>query len=997
LKRSVLALTFNRATLSLALLVGVASPCALSSPWQPSADAVSPSPGVSSTLTIKQLHHTALTAENGAPQFISSMAQDAQGFLWLVSNGSLYRYDGVKFDRTLGSRLPPGLLMTVYATPSGDLWLGYLLGGVARVHEGRITFYPFGKDIPSGTPFDFRQTPDGVLWVGCTNGLARFVNGAWHAASKEYGYDGRRLSQMVTTQDGSLWIGGADFAMVLRPGSHQFVELPLAEAEQEILRSPNVEWWHQGLHPGQRMRDASGAIWDGTSQGIRRYRELAAQDHDQPGVVDTYTTADGLSDDNVVGLYGDREGSIWVFTVTGLDQFRTSRATPVMFDKTIFKPAVAFDAQNTAWVGNLRGGYRIASGQKPEATPLMGTFVTLIAADPSGTVWFADNGGLHKIVGDKAISIPLPPHIAAEDFTNSYRAIAFGDGPVTWLSIAGAGVYALKNNAWQKDGALHGLPDDMALRMSFDHRGRLWILYSDGRIALVDHGAIRVYGKSDGLAIGIPTSISIGEDQIWVAGTTGIARFAEGRFIPLKLADSQLSEGFTGLVQRQNGDLWAHGNSGLIWITQAEINQAIDDPGYAVKAKVLGPEDGIVGLTDKIGPFPTLVPDHEGRLWVSTASSLAWIDPNHIPLNDIKPHPVIDALIVGDKSYPGDQLAELPMDTHNVRIVFTAASLRTPDEVQFEYKLDGVDPNWERSREGRQVNYMNLDHGQYLFHVRAVNEDGVAGDHEAVMRFTIAPAFYQRWWFQLLVAVLAVVLLWRLYVMRVNYLLGLFRAKVDERERIARELHDTLLQSAQGLLLLIESVSRAPADEDVRPRLRRVVSAARLTVVEGRKSVAMLRGDDQIDLVKELAEYANSLASDFGVPFYYTVEGHAFALNQGARHELLLALREAITNAFQHAKARHIAMHLRYEFWRLKASVVDDGVGIEKELLKEGGRSGHWGLSGMRERVEALGGRCRIVPAEGGGTVVQIAVSASRIYAAGMLRRIAERRLAPSR
>jgi ligand-binding sensor domain-containing protein/two-component sensor histidine kinase len=980
LKHSVTASPFKRVAVSLALLIAIVGPHVNASTGQPSALAPSRALGISQDLAINQLHHTAFNAESGVPPFISSMAQDSHGFLWLASSSGLYRFDGLKFDDSLESKLPPGLIQTVYATSSGDLWLGYRLGGLARVHEGQITAYPFGKDIPSGTPFDFRQTPDGVVWVGCTNGLARFVNGAWRAVGAEYGYDGRRLLQMVTTQDGSLWAGGTDFAMVLRPGAHRFVDVPPAEAEEEILRSPDVEWWHYGSNSGQRMRDSGGAMWVGSPQGIRRYRAPSDGHGDQSEVADTYTAADGLTDNEVLAFFEDREGGVWVTTLTGIDQFRVNRVTPIIFDRSMVKPAVAFDADGVAWVGNIWSGYRIVPGLKPETAPLLGTYVSLIAEDPNGTIWFSNDSGLHKIVDGKSVLVPSPPHISGSEFANSYQAIAFGPNNVVWLSISGAGLYALKDGEWQKDGGLHGLPDDLALRISFDHRGRLWLLYSDGRVALVDHGSIRVYTKSDGLTIGVPTALSDTHDQIWLAGSEGLARFDEKQFIGLKMADSHLSEGLTGLVPLQNGDLWIHGDSGLIWLPGSEIKRAIGDSSYAVKARAFGAQDGVVGVTDKIRPLPSLVPGHDGRLWVTTNSAVAWIDPHGVPVNDTKPYPVIDTLEAGDKYYPGDRDASLPVGTRNVQIAFTAGALRIPSKVHFEYRLDGVDPDWQSSQESRQASYTNLGHGQYIFHVRAANEDGVAGDHEASMRFTIDPAFYEQTWFRILCVLLVITALWRLYVMRVRYLVGVFRAKVQERERIARELHDTLLQSVQGLLFLIESVSRAPADEDIRDRLRDAISAARQTIAEGRGSVTMLRVDDQeIDLVKLLGDYAKQLSDDFGIPFRCTVVGESSTLNQQGGHELMLALREALTNAFQHAKAGHIDLYLHYGFWRFKAEVVDDGSGIEALVLREGGKSGHWGLPGMRERVEALGGICRIVSAKDMGTRVQISVRAGRI------------------
>jgi len=979
------------------LLVAFASLYSESSISQPYDQEMRPSLVASRDLTIKQLHHTAYTAEVGAPQFASGITQDTHGFLWIVSGADLYRFDGVRFDRPLSSKLPPGLLNSVYGASTGDLWIGYLLGGVARVHEGQVTFYPFGKDIPSGTPFDFRQTPDGILWVGCTNGLAQFVNGAWHAVGKKYGYDGRRILQMVTTKDGSLWVGGIDFAMVLRPGTHRFVNVQLAQAEEEILRSPNVEWWHYGTDSGARMRDNSGALWVGTAQGIRRYRNDYTGQDDRAGDVETYTTADGLSNNGIVDLHGDRDGDVWVTTVTGLDQFRSTPVTPIVFDKPILKPTLAFDANSVAWVGNIWNGYRIAPDSKPEPTSLLGNFVSLIAADPLGTIWFANSQGLYKIIDQKSVPVPLPPGLPSREYSNSYRAIAFGTNNVVWLSIAGAGLYAMRDGVWQKDGGLRGLPDDLALRLAFDGQGRLWILYSDGRIALVDHGAIRVYTKTDGLDLGAATAISATNHQIWVAGIDGIARFTGNRFISLKFADQVESKGVTGLVQTRRGDLWVHDDNGLTWITGDEIRHATIDSSYAVKARIFGPQDGVVGDVDKISPLPGLALSPDGRLWISMNLGVAWVDPNNVPVNNTKPYPVIDGLYADGKYYSGDKDANLPIGTRSLRIDFTAASLRNPGGVRFEYKLGGVDRDWEIAQQVREASYTNLRYGKYVFRVRASNEDGGGGDNEAAMRFTIDPHFYQMAWFKILCAALAAIAIWRLYLLRVNYLLSISRATVQERERIARELHDTLLQSVQGLLFLIESASRAPPDEDIRPLLRNAITSARTTIAEGRSSVVMLRGDEEkIDLVDRLVSFADGLSGDFNVSFRYAVRGYPSALDSSAGHELLLALREVLSNAFQHAKAKHIDLSVAFELWHLKATVADDGEGIEKTVLDEGGRSGHWGLQGVRERVDALRGRCQITSAAGQGTVVQISIGSRQIYASSVLRRVIERSIAAS-
>lgn len=927
-----------------------------------------------STAFDSQFEHTAFRASDGAPQWATDITQDAQGFLWFASNSGLLRFDGLRFDPRPAHAFPTGLIQAVYATPDGDLWVGYRLGGVARLHDGKVDVYPFGGAIPSGTAFAFRRTPDGAVWLICTNGVARFVDGRWEAIGASWGYHGQRLSDAFLTSDGSLMLLDADGkTLVLSRGGHRFVEETAEVAESSLRTSPKTQWWFYApqLHGGLLATDH--ALWTADSDGLHR---------ESGGKSTSFALAQGLSSNTVGELLEDREGNIWATTAEGVDRFRPVRLTGLTFDAAVIKPTTAIDGDGVLWIGDVAGLHRMAPGALPKPERVAGAagYNSLLAPSPDGWVWIGNEQGLERRRGDRRESIPGPA--GAEGIGHQKQAITWTAKGDVWLSVAGLGLYRRNEAGWQKDGGIVGLPDDLATVLATDNRDRIWAFYSDGSLYRIEVDRARRFAVNEGFDVGVPTVAILGGRYAAAGGSAGVQLVVGDRFVRLRTVPGDALDGTTGIVEQDNGDLWVTANRGLLHIAAADVAASLRDPGHENMAMVVASAAELGGAVDKIRPLPSMIADGHQRLWINSWSGVGWLDPGHLVGNPVRLAPVIDQVEIDGVATPVTDGLAIPAGAHRLRIEFTAAGLRSPADIRFEYRLDPVDTTWHSTLQ-RQIDYTNVLHGTYRFRLRVMNEDGVAGEQDTSWAFRISPSFDQTWWFRALVAVLAIALVWFGYTLRLRHVLRQAKTRNAERVRIARELHDTLLQSVQGLLLLVQSAAKASGEPVVRGRLEDAARAARETIKEGRDRVGALRAEQQsVDLETELAD-STERYSQFGetTRFRLIVTGRPRPLKGENGRSLLLVAREAISNAHQHARASRIEVLLRYRMFGCQVIVRDNGRGFAggHDDGKQEARS-HWGIPGMRERLRDMGGSVRF-HSTAHGTQVTITVPRAAIYA----------------
>jgi signal transduction histidine kinase len=444
--------------------------------------------------------------------------------------------------------------------------------------------------------------------------------------------------------------------------------------------------------------------------------------------------------------------------------------------------------------------------------------------------------------------------------------------------------------------------------------------------------------------------------------------------------------------------LWLNTACALVRISRTEIEAWIADPSHIVQSTTWDAADGFRLSGVAPGTFgPTVAKAADGKLWFHTGDGIQTVDPRHVAFNRIPPPVHILEIVADQKTYwqnlPGASALDvrLPSRIYDLQIEYTALSMTAPEKVRFKYQLIGQDRDWKEVVNKREVQYTNLAPGSYRFRVIASNNSGVWNEQGDMLEFSIAPAYYQTNWFRVLCAILILGLLLGAYQLRLRHLHHEFEmaldARVDERTRIARELHDTLLQSFQGLLLRLQTVSQILRDRpmEAQEQLDSTIEQAAQAITEGRDAVQGLRSStvERNDLALAISTVGEELASNGTKErpaFRVAVEGNSRNLHPIIRDEIYKVATEAMRNAFRHAHARRVEVEVRYDDEQFRLRIRDDGKGIDPTVLSRQGSERHYGLHGMRERATLIGGKFTVWSEVGEGTELELCVPASKAY-----------------
>jgi signal transduction histidine kinase len=548
-------------------------------------------------------------------------------------------------------------------------------------------------------------------------------------------------------------------------------------------------------------------------------------------------------------------------------------------------------------------------------------------------------------------------------------------GGVWWAAFLNRPLQRYRSGRWEAP--YPALPQERIMALLSDSRDRLWIGYHGNRMALVDHGAIRSIDAADGLDIGNVLCIVEHHGQLWVAGENGVARYDGRRFVALRTGDGYPLRGISGMLFTAAGDLWLHGHEGAFRIAADQAN-AFVRTGAKVHYELLGKEEGLTGNVQPTGPFPSIVEAADGVLWVSSTSGAMLINPPTIRRDSLPPTVLIRAVASDGKTYPLADPLRLPIGASNLHVAYTATSLSVPERTRFRYRLLGVDDDWQDAGGRREAFYTNLEPGAYRFQVIAANRDGVWNPAGATLEIEIPPTFVQTLWFKALcaLAVLALVMLaWRSRVAQMARLIeARHMERLHERERIARALHDTFLQEAQGTVLMMHTaMAQIPPSLPARAAMERGIGYIEKAMIEGRDEVMGLRSSARADepLGDALQRYGDRLAAGLPPGFRMQVRGTPRKLAPLVKDEVFAIGREAIWNAFRHADATEIELDLVYDAGGLTMLVSDNGKGIAPEVLARG-ENGHWGLVGIRERAGHIGAKLDIGNRDTGGAFLRL-------------------------
>ena len=958
--------------------------------------------------------HTAPNPEPHAPVYVSriwrtqdglpenrirAISQTPDGYLWIGTSGGLARFDGVRFvvyARFNTPTLTDDNIRALAVAKDGSLWIATDGGGLIHYKDGR--FKPFGPNEGLTNEFVGAVMEDsrGTVWAGTNRGLFRGDGVRFVRMDEELRLPNITFYGLQEGSDGRVFAGGPSGLFSIENGK---------------LRPYGIRNELEGIYRMRGLRD--GSLWLGTNIGLRISRN--GKQESRP--LDTKSMVGAISEDHA--------GNVWLGTLgDGLyhiqnGQQTASRVPTALPDNSI--SAIFEDREQNIWVGTADGLVRLNApdvGVLNSRNGLSDDNVTTVYCDRRGSVWLTTvTGGVYRYAGGQLERVVLPPPANTLRIRGAHEDSS-GD---FWFGSDTEGVVRVANGIASHFTMAQGLRNN-GIQTFFEDRDRnLWIGTTSG-ISRWDGSRFTNYYLQDGLAYGWVRSFAEDRNGDVLVGTDrGISRFHKGKFVTDPafaqlsrdriwsiLPDSQdtlwLATRGAGLVRVRNGKisrittkdgllsnaifhvigdsagrLWMSGPLGLSSAAIADLNAAADGKLDSGAVLAYGIGQGLESTQINGGVQPAGCVASDGELWFPGVKGAIHFKPQKPPASQHSPVR-LETVLVDHQVVPlADEIIVGP-GRRRVEIEFTASSLRAPERVTFRHKLDSFDERWITAIGRRAAYYDNLPPGRYRFQVVAGDGSLKDGSSQASVSLIVQPYFYQTklfyaFAFAVACACAAGVLLFQARQARYRYNL-----RLAERTRIAREMHDTVVQGCVGVSTLIEAaVCSARSDQDqMLECLDNARVHLRLTLDEARQALSDLRHDSfENGLPGALSELTQAVKEEKGVPVTLEVAGAAMRLADSTNRTLLLVTREAIRNAVAHGSPSEVDVRLCFEQSGIRLSISDNGCGLDASSARLAA-SGHFGILGMRERMEQIGGSLEITSSPGGGTTVTAYIPLAR-------------------
>jgi signal transduction histidine kinase/ligand-binding sensor domain-containing protein len=951
---------------------------------------------------LEDMAHMSWVRRDGAPSDITALAQTKDGYLWIGSGLGLFRFDGLQFSSypftAADPQLPSSNISALAADKEGGLWIGYRMGGISYLRDGKKADYDRRSGLVSESTEQLVCRDDGSVWATADGRLMHFTGTEWENYSAKHGLASDGLYSLFFDRDGNLWTAYSEHVFELKKGADQFepVVLPNHAVNQFAQTSDGTIWisdaWNSvrplfGNDAGRAVRlpgvplllvDNAGSLWLAhDTGGITRVKQPGGAQQQ----VENYTPTDGLTDGQTRAILNDKQGTIWIGTARGLDRFQASPMTPFHGVRIDYYPAIVADKTSGIWIDDMdKPLMRLRDGKLSFLGKAHGS--SSLFQDKDGAVWLHDPI-THKFYRYAEASA-APQEIAVPDAAKDVENWCFGQEPqgAMLACFEGHGLWRY-TGTWEQVKA-PGLPTESPLSLIRGKAGRVWLGYPHNQIALDDESGFHIYGPNEGLALNAVLTFYEADDLTLAAGSDGLAYFDGQRFHSMRLRSPDLLRNISGIVRDRFGYLWLNGGAGIIRLAPEEWKAALSDPAHAMDFQFFSERDGLFGSPAQSKPTPSAVVDREGKLWFATSGHLVSIDPADAKSEPAAPQVFVQNVLVNGSILRPSEPGAFRVDArhlHSLEFDYIAVDLRSPHRVQYQYRLEGQDADWQDAGARRQAYYTNLPPGNYQFHVRAAMGTGPWGEMQAGLPFMVAPAFYQTRWFLLLCAITLLALAALIYRRRVALVAermdAQFQARLSERTRIAQELHDTLLQGVLSASMQLNVANDQMDDQPAKPIVERVLNLLSRVIEDGRNAVQGLRISSERG--EDLAHAFSQIPEELGIreteSFRVVEEGAPRPVNPLVRDDVYRIGREAVANALRHSGARSIEISIDYAMEELRLHVRDNGCGMDSKTLKTG-RDRHWGLSGMRERAEKIGGSLTLWSSRESGTEVDLRIPA---------------------
>ncbi|HVO97085.1 MAG TPA: two-component regulator propeller domain-containing protein [Bryobacteraceae bacterium] len=964
-----------------------------------------PALGLDPNRTLTQYYHRIWQAQQGLPEgTIYTILQTHEGYLWLGTQGGLIRFDGVRFDKfenirrtpsanawirgavedsrhalwlstadsgllrvdgdTVQRFLPSENVQCLAKSRNGDIW-ACAAQGIARVTaDGKLTIYSTVEGLASKNTRAVCEGGDGTIWVASDNKSLNAWDGARFIPRKlqKLPADGT-IRAMECSGDG-VWVGSAEGLLHVTPSGERLFTVKDGLADTRVLCL-------------SRGRD--GSLWVGTRNGFSRMRN---------GEIESYRPEEGLSQSTVYSIVEDAEGSLWVGTKNGLNQFLSGRALPYTAKEGLPSNEtgpILQDKAGTIWIGMLGAGLSRFDGRKfatlTTAQGLASNTVYALAEDHQGALWAGTTAGIDmlregRIARHYATGQGLP--------AASVRALFIDHKGTLWVGTE-------KGPASLRDGAFSvpaGIPPELRgtiAAIGEDREGRILFALEHASLYIYENGAAREL-LDNGAPVRDVDAIYLDPDGgIWI-GTQGfgLKLLDRGRITTFLIRDGMFDNEIYGVMLDRKDRLWMACSKGLFSVRRSDLVKFANGGLKKLLSTTYSPMDALRTIECRSGVQPGSIHTSDGRLWFSTIRGLYVFDPNHLTLNIPAPPVVIEETTVNGEPVAPQAIGAIPPGLKNLEFTYTGLTFVQPNRVKFRYMLEGFDKNWIDAGTRREAFYTNLPPAKYRFRVTACNADAVCNEAGAEVAFSLAPHFYQQPWFAVLCVLGLALAGWSIYQMRIHRLREQFNIILTERSRIARELHDTLIQGLSGITMEMQALAARLRSPEERAKLEEIVRDAGTCLRETRRSVAGLRSarGPGSGLAAAIAEAAKHITEAKAVRLRLRLGKSPADLSPEVQYNLLRIASEAMNNSVKHSGAKSIEVAMESTAEQLKLSVRDDGSGFSRENGNVG--PGHYGLIGMRERAAQIGAELEVDTEPGRGTTITVLLPAGSRQTAGV-------------
>jgi ligand-binding sensor domain-containing protein/signal transduction histidine kinase len=939
-------------------------------------------------------------ASDGLPeQTVQAFAQTPDGYLWIGTTGGLVRFDGAQFtvfDRQNTPALRENSVFCLMVSRNGALWIGTEGGGLARYAHGEFRSWSARDGLSNDFVRKLAEDANGVIWAGTDNGLLRLegdrfvrVDGAngiptlavhsiyldragrlWVGGSKLLCLDGaktaeftlpgeasqNRVKSIIQTADGAIWVGTVSGLNQMRPGRSAFERVSGVEGTVRVL-----------------LQASDGALWIGTiGEGAFEYRD---------GVLTQITEPDSLPSNTVLNFFEDSERNFWIGTQAGMMRLTRSQASVVSLPQANDADfgTISQDRDGSFWIASTLLFHMTNGSITPRALPgLAGVHVRSVYRDRSGVLWVGTDGdGLYRLASGNTL------HLTTRDglSNNFVRAIAQGRDGSMWVA-ADEGISHIVISDAHPHIIGYQMRDGLAYfstrALLVDHRGDVWI-GTDRGLSHMRDGAFLSDAATTALAqMKIWTIHEDSDGGLWF-GTrnSGLFRYRDGKLAHFTAEDGLSGNAIYQVLEDSAGHLWMSGPNGVSLLNRHELDAQADSFPRRFALTFYSTADMAANTEIYGGTQPAGCITAEGDVWFPSN-----LGPLHIPharQAPLPPPPLrIQSVLADGRTVPLTDPIVLQPGISRLELAFAPIQLRSQGGLRFRYLLEGFEKTWSTNALARTADYTNLPAGHYHFRVETFELDNPGAVSEATIAVVKRPFFYRTWWFTALCVALVALLIYGAYQYRVRQVRARFEAVLEERSRLAREMHDTVIQGCTGVSALLEALSMdgskdASGDGEETGLMGFARLQLRTTIDEARDAIWNLRqtDGDAGRLGEKLESMTLQVSGEFHLPIEYSTQGTPFGVSHPVAHDLLMVAREGIFNAALHGHPARVQVTLTYKSRELILSLTDDGCGFDPHQVSvQNGH--HFGLRGMRERIERSGGKFKLTAATGRGVQIEV-------------------------